>query len=406
MPRTLSARHHRALPPMFPTPLHSDQFDEKLRTINPFKMKSQSDSGNDRRHNAARQSHVSINNNEIMFAPPFAPVGRRRALLVGCNYPGTWSQLNGCHEDIRRMHNMLVRHAGFAPGDIQVLIDDAGTRQPTRGAILSEATRLVAGTVPGDLLFFHFSGHGAQVEYRKAAEDDGLNEVILPCDWRSAGVVTDDDLNSAMVQPLQSGVRLVAVMDCCHAGTGLDLPYTCLAGPVAWREDVNPLHTRGDVVLFSGCEDHDTSAEDPAWHYGRPSGVMTTAFIDNVTSREHSYGSLLEGIEASVRRGGYHQRPQLSASQPFLLGRPFSLEAGIGVPNANPFYGRKIRRRIQPSRMLRNVPLANDLASAGLGLAVGSWFAAPMFMSAHGPPLDGPPLGMDGGTDTGDCVVS
>ena len=30
-----------------------------------------------------------------------------------------------------------------------------------------------------------------------------------------------------MVKPLKKGVSLVAVMDCCHSGTLMDLPYTC-----------------------------------------------------------------------------------------------------------------------------------------------------------------------------------
>ncbi len=35
----------------------------------------------------------------------------------------------------------------------------------------------------------------------------------------------DDELNALMVRPLLPGVTLHAVIDACHSGTALDLPY-------------------------------------------------------------------------------------------------------------------------------------------------------------------------------------
>lgn len=42
----------------------------------------------------------------------------------------------------------------------------------------------------------------------------------------SAGQIRDDDILKRLVIPLASGVFATCIMDCCHSGTVMDLPYT------------------------------------------------------------------------------------------------------------------------------------------------------------------------------------
>jgi hypothetical protein len=56
------------------------------------------------------------------------------------------------------------------------------------------------------------------------------DETILPTDFNSAGVIVDDDLNAMMVRPLAPGVTLHALIDACHSGTAMDLPYRAKVG--------------------------------------------------------------------------------------------------------------------------------------------------------------------------------
>jgi hypothetical protein len=110
--------------------------------------------------------------------------GRKRALLVGINYPGTKAELKGCHNDVDRMHRCLVDRFGFDEDDIRVLSDKGRSGpQPTGANIRRAFARLVGDARPGDFLFFHYSGHGTRLPAETGQNDDtGYDECIVPSD--------------------------------------------------------------------------------------------------------------------------------------------------------------------------------------------------------------------------------
>jgi hypothetical protein len=264
------------------------------------------------------------------------------------------------------MRSLLIQTFGWEAHSIRTLTDDGrGHAAPTRANIQASLRWLAEGARSGDTLFFHFSGHGAQQEDPHGYEEDGMNETILPVDFQKAGMITDDQIGDLIVKRLPEGVRLTAVMDCCHSGTGLDLPYTLTRG--GWKEETNPFHSMGDVQLFSGCEDHDTSA-DTCSRYGAAGGAMTTALCDVLRqSRGLTYSELIAQLNRLMRNRGLRQCAQLTSSQRFDLDRPFSL-TDI-VPNTNPTLGRTFRRKFPPRRREMSGPLGEML---GLGVAVGA----------------------------------
>jgi len=297
------------------------------------------------------------------------PSGRTKALLIGINYTGTRAELKGCINDVHKMRKFLVGgQFRDSPDTMVCLTDDAHSPQlrPTRANILNALGWLTNGVQPGDCLFFHFSGHGAQQRDPTGAEEDGMDETICPEDYERGGMITDDQLFDRLVAPLPSGVRLTAVMDCCHSGTGLDLPWIHARGQ--WIEEDNPRHSLGDVQLFSGCEDSQTSAD--AHTYGRAGGAMTTAFVDVVTKGETgSYPQLMDALHRSLQAHGFSQRPLLSASQPFNFQRPFYLQDIH--PNVNPQIGRMMRKRKKPRRDFGNSGTGNTIMGGAAGLIGG-----------------------------------
>ena len=56
-------------------------------------------------------------------------------------------------------------------------------------------------------------------------EADGYDETLIPLDYETSGQIRDDDLLRMLVIPMGAGVFVTSVMDCCHSGTVLDLPY-------------------------------------------------------------------------------------------------------------------------------------------------------------------------------------
>jgi hypothetical protein len=144
----------------------------------------------------------------------------KRALLVGCNYPGTKCELHGCANDVRRMKELLMNRFGFDEADILVMLDtDPSLPQPTGANIRKSLAQLIQSTEAGDCLVFHYSGHGTQVPAESGEQDDtGADEAIVPTDMN---LLTDDDFRE-LVNQIPVGVTFTFLSDSCHSGGLID----------------------------------------------------------------------------------------------------------------------------------------------------------------------------------------
>ena len=105
----------------------------------------------------------------------------KRAVLVGCNYPGTECELRGCVTDVWNKHKLLADEFGFSDDDIKVLIDtDNDYTEPTGANIRQALHKLIFESAPGDILYFHFSGHGTRVPLDN--HETAYDECIVPSD--------------------------------------------------------------------------------------------------------------------------------------------------------------------------------------------------------------------------------
>lgn len=126
---------------------------------------------------------------------------------------------------------------------------------------------------------------------------------------------------------------------------GCDLPYTWNANIHKFEVEPNPYFSLGDVILFSGCQDGSTSC-DVSSTLNAPGGAMTTAFVNTLKRNPFpTYDELLEGLLKEMKLNGFPQKPQMSSTQEFQIGRPFSLVEAL--PNTNENIGRTITRRFK-----------------------------------------------------------
>lgn len=108
------------------------------------------------------------------------------ATLVGCNYFNSPNELHGCINDVQAMRDLLVTRFDFDPANIELLTDDApegSPSKPTGANIRAALGRMVDQAKSGDVLFFHYSGHGTRLPVgRPGLHPFRMDEAIVPCD--------------------------------------------------------------------------------------------------------------------------------------------------------------------------------------------------------------------------------
>ncbi|MGP1386271.1 MAG: caspase family protein [Thainema sp.] len=150
---------------------------------------------------------------------------RKLALLVGVNeYLGNVRSLYGCVTDVALQRELLLHRYGFQPDDVMTLTDETAL-QPTRANILQAfEEHLINQAQPGDVVLFHYSGHGSLVQDATIPEFNGLDGTIVPRDGRI-------NLNGRQVQDitgktlflLMSALQtenVTVILDSCHSGGG------------------------------------------------------------------------------------------------------------------------------------------------------------------------------------------
>lgn len=179
--------------------------------------------------------------------------GRKWAVLVGVDVyepvaeshkgkcdtrgiPIEYLTLHGAVSDILQVKQHLIDHMGVDKCRIRTLItrpwDDRpiiGSTElspsdgtPTYSNIIEALAWVLDNAEKDDLVYFHYSGHGAQATtvFPNLKGEDGLDEALVPTDANNGGkYVRDVEMALWLKKMVKMGLIVTVVLDSCHSGS-------------------------------------------------------------------------------------------------------------------------------------------------------------------------------------------
>ncbi len=286
---------------------------------------------------------------------------QKRALIVAVgDYPDSSKLL-----DINSLNDIpLIESALFKLGFLKEHIFILKNEQATKRAIISNIEQhLIDESQAGDIAYFHFSGHGQQIQDYNGDEIDGYDEALVPVDaikdfglynYKGEKHIADDTLGALydrIRKKLGKEGHLLVTIDACHSGTstrgigssrGVDLP---MASPEyraqsqkGKTESNQELYTEEDtkdlasLVAFFGSmasqRNFEVQAENKVM-----CGSLSYAFskeLNNISAGA-SYQQLFDRIRLTISAQPNNQTPEATGvlNQQILGGKY------LGSPNYN-----------------------------------------------------------------------
>jgi len=309
-----------------------------------------------------------------------------RALIIGINYTGTRYELRGCINDVIRVRDLLFQVYGVT--SVVTMMDTLAPSNPlfpSRENICTQLRKLISSIESGETGFLHFAGHGLiripnevaggpakGADYGQGYDDGGC--MIVPADAIAAKrriarsvpdgasrdvpaeaprstammsgrpeirrdrMITNDELWDMCVN-LRKDATLFAVVDACHSGKILELPYQMVLNRAEYgttcslqrSDDHHP--GGGSVILLSACEENQESADTHI--EGRPTGALSYAFCETLRNQPNiTHLALLKAMRAFMDANlpkEFRQVPQLSFSHMTDCTRMFRIGSPIGA---------------------------------------------------------------------------
>jgi hypothetical protein len=287
------------------------------------------------------------------------PVPRKRALLVGvsdycrdnsgreCRARGKfWWDLNSGNDVDAIKAVLMSERFGFKEDEIKVLRTKAET---THDSIVGAFKSFLIGqTGPGDVVYFHYSGHGGQVEDdadprhgrnpKVGDELDGLDETLIPSDYAAQGDgskdIRDDELEELIAG--LSGRQVTVTADSCFSGTitrngrrlvrGIKISRAVAANPHGQKDGPSGLFPQGAVlpaslVVISAARNDQVASETIDECTGKEMGAFSYSLVRGLGSAgpETTYRDIFEKINGEITRRGDDQNPQLEGSRDNIL---------------------------------------------------------------------------------------
>jgi hypothetical protein len=253
------------------------------------------------------------------------------ALLIGLNYSSTRNRLYGCINDCIRMQNILSTKYGFPSANIVFMRDDiydsSHPLYPNKANMMLQMKNLFAlSKTTGNLLYFHFSGHGSSIRDTNSDERDGFDEFIVPADYFVNGSKIIDDELLVLTRDLNPSIPCFMIFDSCHSGTILDLNWSYTLNKstglfIRSPGTLAPSTLQNSIICVSGCNDAEVSLD--VFANGKYNGALSNGLY-NVLAQVPagqliSVGSVVVNIYKYLIKNSFKQNPIITTQLPLNI---------------------------------------------------------------------------------------
>lgn len=266
-----------------------------------------------------------------------------------------YSNLHGCVNDVLEVEEYLVgtikinrdritRLIAPTPGRKYVSDLPKNYLEPTYANII-RALEIPKGARKGDLIYVHFSGHGARATtiFDSNLKNSNLDEALVPVDISHGGNYIRDLELGMLLQDLENaGLIVTVVLDCCHSGGAVrgeddpqlgssrgiehvykseakrDRPQNFERIQAFGRDIVSPWRRNASgVVVLAACLEAQMAREkvDDGHSYGLLTHCLLETLQNIHRTRRVSTQTLYQKIRASVQNSNKYQMPYLVGSE-------------------------------------------------------------------------------------------
>ncbi|KAF3193749.1 hypothetical protein TWF225_009293 [Orbilia oligospora] len=219
------------------------------------------------------------------------------AILIGIDFympgePGTsverpgvyFPRLQGCVEDVSQVEKLLReffdpknlsihRLTATPPGNDQKARPQAENLQPTYENIVATFNKITKEAKPDDVVYIHYSGHGARVKtiFSQLKQNSvELDEALVPTDICCGGrYLRDVEVANLIDKMVEKKLVVTLILDCCHAESANRGPQNSPRNPTGIRGVTTPDSTILDHDLVVISSEQELSA---VWgKYSKPS---------------------------------------------------------------------------------------------------------------------------------------
>lgn len=241
----------------------------------------------------------------IFFSAPVFAEKYGIIVAIGAYLPKTgWSTISSVN-DVPLIKQSLLSQ-GFEEKNITTLID----AEATKLGIITALEKLTAKIKPGDIVVFHYSGHGQQIFDDNGDEVDGKDEALVPYDawvrytfnYKGENHLRDDELGTILANfrnKLGKTGQLMVVLDSCHSGSSTRGRKSRGGEATFAPENWQPLAQ--DKTKGSAMMERVKIAPDAA-----PFVLITGASADELNYEYEGFGSLSYALSKAMTELGTH----------------------------------------------------------------------------------------------------